>query len=111
MMEKYPESIDDLVDKILDRHEKKEDFVGRNIKKEEIPPFRYLTDEDEIKSVLMTDKPVSNVDRSVSSMRYTLPDEINMVDGVRCIAGLGNTEKIESVIQRYIKTRGFNKKQ
>ncbi len=58
---------------------------------------------DEIQSVLSERKITP-----VSIMK--LPDEVKMVDGVECLSGLGDTDAIESIIQRHIETRKFRNK-
>jgi hypothetical protein len=97
------ESIDELVDKVINKVGKNSETEFEKI--EETDSFRYLKDEEEIKSVL---KPVG-----VSPLPATvwqLPEAVKMVDGELCLAGLGDSKSIESIIQRHIQLRKIKKK-
>ena len=97
------ESIDELVDRVINKAGKSsEPEIG---KIDETNSFRYLKDEDEIKSVL---KPlgVSPLPGTV----WQLPKAVKMVDGELCLAGLGDSKSIESIIQRHIQLRKIKKK-
>lgn len=96
------ESTEELVDRIINKTQKDE-IVDREIKETGTEPFRYITDEDEIQSVLTTEK-------TSPFTIMKLPDEVKMVDGVECLAGLGDTDAIESIIQRHIGSRKFRNK-
>jgi len=95
-------STEELVDRMINKAQKDE-IVDGEIKERGMEPFRYITDEDEIQSVLSERKITP-----VSIMK--LPDEVKMVDGVECLSGLGDTDAIESIIQRHIETRKFRNK-
>ena len=97
------ESIEDLVDRVINKSDKFE-IDKSNITGEEEPAFRYVTDEEEIKSVL-TPEGVSPVAKIMG-----LPDEVKTVDGVSVLSGLGDTSTIESVIQKHIQLRNLNRK-
>jgi len=90
-------SIEDLVDKIINKSTKFE-IIDEETKNPLQEPFRYLTDKDEIKSML-TPKGVR-----MSSI-INLPEAAKMVDGVEVLSGLGDTDAIESVIQKHIQSR------
>lgn len=94
------ESIDKEVDKLLDRFSKK-NKPNTNVK-DETKPFRYITDEDEIKSVLKSEEtPTSIAD---------LPEEAKKVGEKDIQSGLGDTDAIDRVLKRHIETRKFNDK-
>lgn len=92
------ESIDKLVDKVIDRVTKiSETEVGKN---DETNSFRYLTNEEEIRSVLKPEG-VSPLPGTI----WQLPEAVKMVDGKLCLAGLGDSKTIENIIQRHIQIR------
>ncbi|MEA2055941.1 MAG: hypothetical protein U9O49_03825 [Candidatus Thermoplasmatota archaeon] len=94
------ESIEKLVDRLVNKFEKETVADTPQIKNEQQLPFRYLTDNDEIKSVLTSKvKTIINV-----------PEEAKMVDGTNVLSGLGDTTTIERVIQKHIQTRKFENK-
>ncbi|MEF8848953.1 MAG: hypothetical protein V5A68_07455 [Candidatus Thermoplasmatota archaeon] len=86
--------VNHVIDKIIDKHQKKDE------KEEEIPPFRYLKNEEEISDILE-----QNTGFSIKTDR--LPQAVKMVEGKSCLAGLGDTDTIENVIKKHIKTRKF----
>lgn len=97
------ESIDELVDRVIHK-------TGKNLetefeKIEEANSFRYLTDQDEIRSVLRPDG-VSPLPGTV----WQLPEAVKMVDGKLCLAGLGDSKTIENIIQRHIQIRKIKRK-
>ena len=94
------ESVEELVDHLVDKLGKGTVVDTPQIKNEQQSPFRYLTDNDEIKSVLTN--PVKTI--------LNVPKEAKMVDGTDVLSGLGDTEAIESVIQKHIQTRKFENK-
>jgi len=83
------ETVDELIDKIIKRHETSDN----EIKKRKTKPFRYI-DEDELQSMLKEDEigPFTVM---------KLPEEAKMVDGKECLAGLGDADTIESIIKRH----------
>ncbi|UCH72535.1 MAG: hypothetical protein JSW62_03030 [Thermoplasmatales archaeon] len=92
------ESIDELVDRLIDKAEKsKTDVETKEIRPE---PFRYIIDKEEIKSELS-----KSAEKTPSISVMKLPKEIKMVDGKECLAGLGDADTIESIIQRHIQIR------
>jgi len=97
------EFIEDLVDRVINKSDKFE-IDKSNIEEEEVAAFRYVTDEEEIKSVLTPEgtSPVAKI--------MGLPDEVKTVDGVSVLSGLGDTSTIESIIQKHIKLRNLNEK-
>lgn len=97
------EFIEDLVDRVINKSDKFE-IDKSNIEEEEAAAFRYVTDEEEVKSVLTPEgaSPVAKI--------MGLPDEVKTVDGVSVLSGLGDTSTIESVIQKHIKLRNPNEK-
>jgi ethanolamine ammonia-lyase large subunit len=97
------ESIEDLVDRVINKSDKFE-IDKSNIKEGAVSSFRYVTDEEEIKSVL-TPEGVSPVAKIMG-----LPDEVKTVDGVSVLSGLGDTSAIESVIQKHIQLKNLKDK-
>lgn len=95
------ESIENMVDKILTKSGyEKRNVDDMQVKKDGTEPFRYITDEDEVRSILRPiGRPTGNI--------MEVPREAKMVDGVECISGLGDTNTIENVIQRHIASRKF----
>jgi len=86
-------SIDDLVDKILAKH-KTEETGEEKIDIEK--PFRYITDEDEIKQELKTDKP-----EPVSVMTFnTGLKQLDIDQGLFTMA-LGDLDKIENILKKH----------
>ena len=92
-------SVEDLVDKLINRSERFE-VVEDKSKKTQEKPFRYITDENEIKSILM---PQGIKHATI----INLPEAAKKVDGVDVLAGLGDTDTIENVIQKHITSRKF----
>ena len=94
------ESVEELVDRLVNKFEKETAVDTPQIKNEQQSSFRYLTDDNEIKSVL-TSKIKTIMD---------VPEEAKMVDGADVLSGLGDAKVIESVIQKHIQTRKFENK-
>ena len=92
-------SVEELVDKLINRSERFEVIEDKSKKTQE-EPFRYITDENEIKSMLTPQgvKPATIIN---------LPEAAKKVDNISVLAGLGDTDTIETIIQRHITSRKF----
>ena len=95
------ETIDNLVDKVIDDALKKS--ADEDIKKRKPKPFRYITDEKEIQTELEEEKATP-----VTVMEETPATKI--VDDKLAILGLGDIETIENVIKRHEGSRKFREK-
>ena len=96
------DSIDNMVDEILTKSEgQKRNVEDVQVENDTTMPYRYITDEDEIRSILrpIGQRPMGNI--------MHVPKEAKMVDGIECLSGLGDTVTIENVIQRHIASRKF----
>lgn len=86
-------SIDDLVDEIL----KKSD-TDREIKKRKPKPsFRYLTDEEEIRSALLDEE------KQISFMKN--PDRVELFNEEIFKVGMGDVKTIENIIKKHETSR------
>jgi len=96
-------TIDELVDKIVDealaRSESQEDVV----KKRRPKPFRYITNQEEIKAELAKEE-VAHF--TVMKEQRTL----KIIDDRLAVVGLGDVEAIENVIRRHEASRRFIEK-
>jgi len=96
------ETVNDLVDKAIEEFLNKSDSDNEEIKKRKPKPFRYLTDEKEIKEELRNEEtPVSIMSESQT---------IKIANEKLAILGLGDIDKIENVIRRHEASRKFNEK-
>lgn len=89
-------SIDDLVDEILKKSDTERDIKKRKPK----PSFRYLKDEEEIKSALMDDK------EQISFMKNPTKKELFNEEIFK--VGMGDVETIENIIKRHEVSRKTN---
>ena len=88
-------SIDNLVDKILAKH-KTEENEEKQEKIDIEKPFRYITDKEEIKQELKTDKP-----EPVSVMTFSTGlKQIDIDQGLFTMA-LGDLDKIENILKKH----------
>jgi len=99
------ESVEELVDRLIDNNSKPDDTRESFNKLNTQDSFRYIRDDEEIKSVL-TPEGVSPISRKIGH----LPIEVKMVEGKLCLAGLGDSDIIEDIIQRHIHLRKISKK-
>jgi len=97
------ETIDEIVDKVIDDVLTKSDKDTEEIKKRRPKPFRYLTDQEEIKAELRSEEavPVSVMKESTSA---------KIVNEKLAVLGLGDVEAIENVIKRHQASRKFSEK-
>jgi len=85
-------SIDDLVDKILAKHKTEETEEKIDFEK----PFRYITDKEEIKQELKTDK-----SEPVSVMTFSTGLKKIEIDQGLFTMALGDLDKIENIIKKH----------
>jgi len=97
------ETVDELVDKVIEEALVKSEKDNEEIKKRRPKPFRYLTNEEEIQAEL-TPKQPSPVTVMKDSPSAKIADE-NWA-----VLGLGDIETIENVIKRYQISRKFKEK-
>jgi hypothetical protein len=96
------ETIEDLVDRIINEALVKHDIEDDEVKRRKPKPFRYLTDKDEIKAEL---EKVS----TFSVMKA--PNAPKVIDESRlAILGLGDIQAIENVIKKHEISRKFREK-
>lgn len=93
------ETIEDLVDRTLNKAIVKHDIVDDDVKKRKPKPFRYLTDKEEIKAELekaatFSVMKVSNAPKVFDDSRIT-------------ILGLGDIQAIENVLKKHEISRKF----
>ncbi|MEF8879624.1 MAG: hypothetical protein V5A64_04460 [Candidatus Thermoplasmatota archaeon] len=94
MMKEEKTSIDEMVDKVISRHEKKNTELERD---EEDMPFRYAT-EEELQGELGLDQetPVS-VKTTEKKSLIEFPDDT--------VSVMGDSVKIEEIISKHVKNR------
>jgi len=97
------DTIDELVDKVIDDVLKKSDNDLEEIKKRRPKPFRYLTDQEEIKAELSSEEATP-----VSVMKE--PTTAKIVDEKLAVLGLGDVDKIENIIRKHQASRKFIEK-
>ena len=95
------ETLKESMDKVINQVSSKNDLADDEIKKRRPKPFRYLTDENEIKKELEEDQQKS-VMRSL--------DQPNITVNQWQILGLGDMQTIESVIQKHQMSKKFKEK-
>jgi hypothetical protein len=89
-------SIEELVDRLISGVGPEEEINKRRPK-----PFRYLTDKDEIKTIL------SEENTPVTMM--TTSNKPKIVDDFLTVTGLGDVETIENVIKKHQASRKINR--
>lgn len=94
------EEVDDLVDKAIDEVISRAEARDEDIKKRKPKPFRYLTDNEDIKAELTKEEIVP-----VTIMEDTPAAKI--VQDKLAILGLGDVETIENVIKKHQASRKF----
>jgi hypothetical protein len=97
------EKVDELVDKAIDEALAK---FGRNIddiKDRKPKPFRYITDQEEIKAEL------SSLEKSSVSVMKD-PSSTQIFEENIAVLGLGNVEVIENVVKRHEASKKFIEK-
>jgi len=82
-------SIDDLVDEILKKTDTDKDIKKRKPK----PSFRYLKDEEEIKSALLDEE------KQITFMKN--PNKIELFNEEIFKVGMGDVETIENIIKKH----------
>jgi hypothetical protein len=97
------EKVDELVDKAIDEALARFGKNNDDIKERKPKPFRYLTEQDEIKAELSSfEKPPVSVMKDPSSPEI-FKENI-------AVLGLGNVEVIENVIKRHEASKKFAEK-
>lgn len=94
------ETVDELVDKVIEEALGKSDKDNEEIKKRKPKPFRYITNEEEIQAELTTEET-----SPISVMKETPTAKISEENWA--ILGLGDIETIENVIKRHEASRKF----
>ena len=97
------DTIDELVDRVIDDVLNKSDKDTDEMKKRRPKPFRYLTDQDEIKAELSSGEAVP-----VSVMKE--PTTAKIVDEKLAVLGLGDVDVIENIIRKHQASRKFIEK-
>ena len=97
------ETVNELVDKVIEEALTKSDKDSEDIKKRRPKPFRYLTNEEEIQAEL-TQEHLSPVSVMKDSLSEGIPEE-NLA-----VLGLGDVVTIEKVIKRHEVSRKFKEK-
>lgn len=97
------ETVNELVDKVIEEALVKSEKDDEEIKKRRPKPFRYLTSQEEIQAELTPKQP-----SPVTVMKDTLSAKI--ADEHLAVLGLGDVETIENVIKRYEISRKFKEK-
>jgi hypothetical protein len=92
--------IDELVDRAIEGATKLSDSNDKEIENKKIKPYRYITDETEIKNALLK----SNLE-STSTMKTSHKNKLLAEEW--CIIGLGDVETIEQVILKHEISRKF----
>ena len=96
-------TIDELVDKIVDEALARAESQDDAVKKRRPKPFRYITDQEEIKAELAKEEITQ-----FTVMRDKHTPKI--LDDKFAVVGLGNVEAIENVIRRHEASRRFAEK-
>ncbi len=93
------ETVDELVDKVIEEAFAKSAKDNEDIKKRKPKPFRYLTNEEEIQAELTSEQ-----SSPVSVMKDS---SVKIADENWAVLGLGDVETIKNVIKRYEASRKF----
>jgi len=92
------EVINQAIDEIITKTSSEEDIKKRRPTK----PFRYLKNEEEIKSALTQEDMPPSVMKSEDSPK--------IVEDFMNIVGMGDVETIENIIQKHVTSRKFSEK-
>ena len=95
------ETVEESIEKVINQASSKNDLADDEIKKRRPKPFRYITDEDEIKKEL-------DAEQEKTVMIDT--DQPNITVDQWKILGFGDMQTIESVIQKHQISRKFKEK-
>jgi hypothetical protein len=95
------ETVEESINKVINQALSKNDLSDDEIKKRKPKPFRYLTDEDEIKEELEGTE-------QKTVMRDS--NQPNITANQWQILGLGDMQTIESVIQKHQMSRKIKEK-
>ncbi|MGF3555131.1 MAG: hypothetical protein ACQXXF_07705 [Thermoplasmatota archaeon] len=96
------ETIEDLVDRLINESMLKNDIEDDEVKKRKPKPFRYLTDKEEIKAEL---EKIATVSVMKTSNAPKIFDSSRIA-----ILGLGDVKTIESVLKKHEISRKFKEK-
>lgn len=96
------EAVDELVDKAIDEALARAGRDIEEIKKKRPQPFRYLTNEEEIRAELSSGKTLSSVMKESQTTK--------IVQDQLAVLGLGDVDTIENVIRRHEASRKFKDK-
>ena len=97
---KTDEKIDELIDKIIKRTEPND----TEIEETKLMPFRYLTDEDEIQSMLKDEE------KPVPFTKMKIQQEVSSIASEE-IYSLGDITTIENVIRKHEEIRRVKEKE
>jgi hypothetical protein len=95
------ETVEESTEKVINQVLSKNDLSDDEIKKRRPKPFRYITDEDEIKKEL---------DDELDKTVMIDTGQPNITANQWKILGFGDMQTIESVIQKHQITRRFKEK-
>ena len=95
-------TVEELVDKIFDDTHIKSEIDDEDIKKRRPKPFRYLTDQAEIKAVLQAQSQPASIMKQ--------PESPKIVDDFMKQVGMGDIETIENVIRRHQISKKFKER-
>lgn len=92
------DSFDELINRAIDEAINRFESSDEEIKKRKPKPFRYITDQEEIKKEL-----------DVSNRKTVMkgPNEPKIIDNDWQILSLGDNETIENVVRRHIVSSKF----
>lgn len=92
------DSFDELIDRAIDEAINRSESSDEEIKKRKPKPFRYITEQGEIKKEL-----------DVSNRKTVMknPNEPKIIDNDWQILSLGDNETIENVVRRHIVSSKF----
>jgi len=85
------ESIEELLDRVINEVLSKEEKPNEDIKKRKPKPFRYLTDEE---------AQVELAKQSIQSSVMKKESKLKIFEDKFCILGLGDVETIENVLKK-----------
>jgi hypothetical protein len=95
------ETVEESIEKVVNQALSKNDLADDEIKKRRPKPFRYITNEDEIKKEL-------DVEQEKTVMIGT--DKPNITVDQWKVLGFGDVQTIESVVQKHQISRKFKEK-
>ena len=96
-----PDEEDDLINKAIDEVLAKAESRDDELKKRRPKPFRYLTNEEDIKAEL------SQQDENIPVSVMQDSPVANIVEDKLAVLGLGDIETIENVIKKHQASRKF----